>query len=354
MAAARQVDLGDAQELEFSRMETRDYLPGDYGVKETPEESETYDKVVARPYIHERGGKIDKSDLVGSDRDLLSDIMASAAGAKARLMDRAILNGIVKPALVASAPAANTDQSYGANRGHTEEFRDIACFHDGQAASAADLSSGTDFSTSADVIDKIGYIFRRRDVALKDICVTLTPELRRLLGQDAQFISNQNIYYIDEGAKVYSSYNAIQYKGVALIDTSENALPFLGSGNISSESAATDLVTPRKVRCKALRTQDGSVIIDASRKSSQDAANDNASSTHAQIDVQSKDMIYAWHKKAVVLCTRLQDTDSYVETSPLLRGAYVWYSRVLLDSIVRDDDFVLAVAIQGTVTTAVS
>lgn len=174
-------DFGNAQERSYKTLEKEEYKEGQFGVQPTPLNPRTYTEIVTRPRLYEDSDTQDISDNVGSDRSVLSDGAGQLPAQKARLMDRLSLKAIINPVAVVNAGATDgSDNFISAYKTTDLRYKQVAYFHDGGAADAADLADGAKFNATSDVIDAAQHLFDLRDVTDELYC-TLTPELNRLL-----------------------------------------------------------------------------------------------------------------------------------------------------------------------------
>ena len=189
----------------------------------------------------------DPGDEIGRNVDLSATFREKLMKAEARVIDKALLDAIIKPAMerndtntaTAAELATNDAPSDAAHRagttttagdfapapGFTYKFKENLYYSKG---------TGNTFAAfNVDFLADIKYVFSSRNVPLDNICVSLTPELERLLMKDASFKVAQDNRTFMIGGDVESSRGAIEYYGMKFIRVSPDVLPEVATYNIS-------------------------------------------------------------------------------------------------------------------------
>ena len=358
----------------FPRTKKRKFTTRAKGLKSTTAREQEYSRRALFTTEYEDVIQIDPADLIDNHVDMFSDSAKETASALGRLIDEVILNSIISD--VQRADSATEDAGTGvltADGGLTKVFRDVvyadldltdAAALGGSAAKKKDqytwAAAKKVKAFTADTLTDIRTSLNERNIEDTEICMTLTPKLRRILEKDADFKNSENIYSITGDEALREGY---RYKGFKLIGVTNEILPDLSTAN-AQYAANKVVVRPMAQMGQKPREYTGTKV-GASARLVNDLAQDKGGLgtlttaptandySLAEMNPNKNELVYFWTKESVFFATREDFMISEMSDLPTLRLAKQKYDAVSCGALAIDDDFCGAVVIEGS-TIAIS
>ena len=340
----------------FPKSVKREYSLKNGGIQDSPVSKQGTSRRALFSQSYHVGLAVDKDDLVDNQIDIESTARMEDEKAAARVCDRVILAAQIDPVF----ESTDSDTSLRGG-GQLTATIDLEKKYRANVWAKASGSNGTRIAAlTADDLEDIAYIMAQRDVEERLVC-TLTPELRRILRKDADFKNRENTYQRD---MVNTSPHAgIEYKDIMFVPCSKTVLPLLGTANVGVSNAA-NLEAPVDVIARDFQSQSlpneraglasGLVNTAAKLKAATDIEGETLGGQAAVVTTKSSGMIYFWVPAALYFAKR--DSLTFTRKAELHDQSFAnyAYSRINFGATLIDDDFALAVALTGTVKTALA
>ena len=389
----------------FSRRHIRQWSAVTKSIDTTPNTPQTFDRRALFLNPYEDAIIVDKSDMVKSQFDVLSQAKVESAQALGRLQDSIILDGFLKPVYVQKATAkaelpdgsavtANQNRLLTVENSLTKMYVDNV-FYDDVSVELSDTRKG--LVSAKDTIERVKHVLRKRAVGLGEIYCTLTPDLEYILMTDSEFNARERIFrpslaasgksdggFIYRGVnfvRVADRYDIFPAVGVnwaggeasaEVADNSSAAIKARQAANLRNKVVAkklskavatipiagddgsggvTESDTPAKIGIDATNSTDadkGKYLASASRAIGQAASDTKLSDDHTVLTVQSgADVAVFWDAQAIMFGERSGDTFSRSAERPDLRHADQLYMRASFGSLVIDPECVMGLVVSG-------
>ena len=329
----------------FEGVKKQKMTEGIYGLQATPEGEQKTDRIALFTKPFTAAVQIDQGDRMDTTIDLLSAYKEEIKKAMARTIDELILNALVSTVHVAKDSSTDaTSKRITADLRTEEKHKDGFVFAKNVNAAATDTKL-VDF-TSSDLED-VKFIFDKRETDT-DIFCTYTPELRRILYKDAEFVNQENRVSTVTSGK--DSRRAIEYRGINFVNTHTQRLPLIDADNVGINAVDANQTAKSKVliMCKGL-SGDDTTPADLVLTADKSAAGDRADGGLEQIETTSDQMIYCWAREALFFATRSANTFMHEGKRADLSYADQVYYRVACGATLRDVDYALGVVLGGTI-----
>ena len=381
----------------FDRRHIRRWSPVTKSIDTTPNTPQSFDRRAMYLNPFEDAIIVDKSDMVKSRHDILSQAKIESAQALGRLQDSLILQAFFKPTFVQKAVAKTelpelgdlpTDKNALITVESTLEkkWADNIFYDDKETLHASDRSVLFD---AKDTIERVKKVFRKRAVPMGDLYCTLTPDLEDILMRDSEFNARERIMRpgISSSGKVDGGF---VYRGINFVRTYDRYgvypavnVNWAGGKASATPAAGKETIAANNVRNKvvAKKLSEGAKTIDISTDNGSGGVKEDAKSseigitastgkylssadravggvalgtTHKTLQVEGgHDIAVFWDSGAVLFGERAGDTFSRSSERADLRHADQLYMRAAFGSLVIDPECVLGLVVEAKEPAAV-
>lgn len=324
------------------RSKKRAYTRRNFGITRTPDSGQTW-RAPRAIFIQEFHDalQVDVSDLIDTYASITETAKTEQRKAMARTIDQILLDALITTVEEGSDGATNsTTQRITASAGLTTRYRDLV-----RAKISGKDADATLDDFEADDLEDINYSFISKNVE-DELCVTLTPELARVLRKDSDFKNAENIYSLQSAPDRRAGFT---YKDFRFVPVRPDVLPLLQAGNLTSTANANGdtLDTAKILIVKDIADTSARATNWTSTRVTVPASSNTTG--YSTVEAKSKDMIYIWSPNYLLRATRDQLNMFSEDTRLDASLAKQIYSRINLGAVFMDDEFVLAVPLAGTV-----
>ena len=351
----------------FSTTVRRDYTEKGFGIGATKATTQEFGRRLLRTRSYNTAFQIDKDDLVGNEFNIHNVVSEENKKGLARLTDKICLSGLI------AKPVSETTRSYGTNAqadaasALTVLNKEIGfAILENKSGTAVTDTAGTaaafDLRDAHKLCTAITDLFQTRGIA-EQVCITLTPKLRRIIQNDKTFRNLEDTYMLNYRSGI--SNTGFEYLGLTFVNTHYDVLPTLNVNNLkvttdTDETAASSLASEVTITVRQLtdepvdfgtedawkgKTYSGSVKRAKARNGDSDA------SARSDVKVKSQDMIYAWVPQALIFAERPELRFTRMSELPLHQYAEQSYDQVNIGAMCIDEDFALAIPLAGKTAT---
>lgn len=324
----------------FARTKKRDFKERRGSVQRTNYTGQEFSRRALFAKTYDDAIVADLEDLISNQVDILEAAKAETRKAGGRLMDTVILDSLI--ASHHSEIAGSTEDTLNrltAALNIERRFKDVVWAKTSGLAADAALTKFV-----ADDLEDIKAVFAKRDV-MESIKCTLTPEMKRLLMKDPDFKDAENTFSITKAEA--AGMKGFMYKEIEFIQISESVLPLLSKQNIGIAANSADAADDTHYTSKQIAARDlsSTARVDASDTLT---AVQEKDSEHAIVECNSANMAYFWVPEAVYFTSRPELTKVLEADLPDFRHARSCYFMVNFGALTIDDNWVMAVPINGT------
>ena len=237
-------DIGAASFKAFPRRNKRKFTRKTDAVVDTPHAKQTYDRRCLATEVYHDGILIDLDDIVDSQGDVFSDVVAEQRHAMARLADEVILSSLSGPVIVetkstsrallphgndlTSAAGENELLSFAANIEKRYQYNLFTLKTPGSERGQL-IGGMTAGDNGGNDLQKVIRILRKRHIVMANIVGNLTPDLEFALKTDTAFQNAFNTYHAGTDSKL--PFSGFTYRGIKFVPCSDEVLPPISREN---------------------------------------------------------------------------------------------------------------------------